>query len=176
MSCASWADPLTQAWALAEPLLWMFTTALTLRIWLRMRAVRQRSQVGAQGPPLVLNLSGHPLAASEAGWAQGIEVRGRVVEWDAGSAEALDQSVQAAIRSLEPSLRARLLAGDPNLFIALPGLAPAVFHLLVHLHGLMGHFPTVTYPLRVEGGYLFVRPVIGQDLRMLARGALRAAM
>lgn len=170
---AALADVLVRAWMYAEPLLWLATFFFTVRIWARMRSLRRQARTAPLGPPTIVNFSGHPIAASEGGWTQGIPVDGGLVTLRDESPESLDQDVQAMIRALSPALRSRLMVGDPNVIVALPGLAPAAFHLVAHLHGLMGHFPTVTYPLRTGGTYVYVRPVVGQDLRLLARASLR---
>lgn len=166
-------EPLKDAWAYAEPVLWLLTMGFTVSIWLRLRAARRRSAAGVRGEPVILNLSGHPVAASEGGWAAGVRTVGEALTLKAGSSAELDEEVRSLLASLPADLHGRLLGGDPNVVVALPGLAPLTYHLVVHLHGLMGHFPNVTYPLRIGEAYEYVRPVSGQSLRLESRTDLR---
>lgn len=155
-------------WPWLEMGIALVTVVLAARIWLQVRQTRTRLRRGVAGPKVVVNLSGHPIAASEGGWAAEYRIDDRPVRFAADTPAALAASVRETLHHLDADVRARLACGDPNVVVALPGLAPATAHLLVEVHGLAGHFPRITYAV---GGppFVYVRPVDLQDIRNAAR-------
>lgn len=171
---ASWLNALEswvgRVWTLIEPLIALGGLILTWNVWRRLRNLRRRTSIEESGPLTVVNLSGRRLLETEDGWAQRAKVIGDgPIEWDnQGGAQDLDRSCRKALQALPQEVLTRLLAGDRNIVLALPGYAPAAFHVTAVLHGVLGHFPRITYPLRVPGDparFSFVAPVDGQAVR-----------
>ena len=165
---------ISYAWTFIEPTIWLLSLAFTISIWAQTRRARSRTEKGEFGPPTILNLSGHPIAASQDDWHETYIEENVTATFVTSSAQALSNQVAEIIEGLGEPVNARLAVGDPNVVVALPGLAPAAYHILVECHGRFGHFPKATYPLRMGDRFVYVKPHDSHELRLkarLARGA-----
>lgn len=127
------------------------------------------------GGLVIVNFS-HPLI--EAQREQIEALAGRPVERiiDVATHFVDDRSYAEQVQDLAAA--ARLSAGEWQtlpLLINLPGFAPVVAVLLAHLHGLMGHFPTILRLRPVAGStparFEVAEAVNLQQARDQARGA-----
>jgi len=148
------------------------TAAAMTHIAVRRRR-RQLELTGVCGTPAVLNLSAHPLAQSEEGWLDRFVQFHHPVELDMASAGELEASLVEVIKGLPEEVRQRLQAADPNLVVAFPAPRGAVSLLEPMLHGLVGEFVRTTWSVRTPAGFVWVKPVDRQAVRLRSRAALR---
>ncbi len=121
----------------------------------------------------VINWSGHPLPDN----TKWIEEKGIKVwtpkeppNFNSESWENLIASIRKHILKLPIDLRKRVLRGDPDIIFVIPQFAPALALFLAIFHGISGSFPTITSPMRGEGGSFFLpEPINLSELRFQAR-------
>jgi|GEM_PF-4864773 len=170
----SFGEWIREAWSYLEPVLGVATTALAVMIWWQLRRARVRLGRGVKGVPTLINLSGHPIGKSVGDWARLHVVHDLLVTFKTVDTSALIESVRNAVDAIPAESRRRVMAGDPEVVFAIPGLSSATAHLLAELHGISGHFPRITYSVPLpEGGYAYVPPIDLQLERLMSRSGRR---
>jgi len=143
---------------------------MTLYLFLKARPKKhRRAKLGKDS--LVINLTGHPLPS--ASWVEGLRV------WEPDKPPAfnttegwggLDGSLTRLVRELPEDVQKRLLGGDQDIIIVIPGLAPAALLLMVKLLGVTGTLPQFTAPVRgSDGGFQLPEPISLSDYRLKNR-------
>jgi hypothetical protein len=162
-------------WEWLEPLTGVFSlVAIVVAVAQTRKATLVIKKNTSAGPLTVINMSGHPLRAFESDWGIGAVMCDAAVQLDVSSTDALKASIFETLLGLPSDIRARLLAADPNVVLVPPNLPAGVLLMDAILHGIVGEFVRISWSRRVEGGgFVWMRPVDRQALRLEARHRLR---
>ena len=143
--------------------------AISLHLLFRTRPRVLKSQLLKPGA-VVINWSGHPLPRCE--WIVPFKVHTpeNAPHFCTDSWLDIQRSVQNMFRQLPRDLQVRMLQGDPDVIIVIPQLAAGLSVLLAVLHGQTGVFPTITCPMRKEGGTFWLpEPISLSEIRINSR-------
>lgn len=128
---------------------------------------------GLVGDPTILNLTAHPIQHSEAGWANSYLQVHRPVELELASPEELESSLVEVVKGLPAEIRHRLQAADPALVVAFPAPRGSASLLDPMFHGICGEFVRTTWSVRTPAGFVWVKPIDRQMVRLRSRAKLR---